>query len=76
MRILAALGNPLARQIAALDPYAVKVEPHGAFGYRQRPGAVLNYANGTRATANREGFRGPEVAMPKPAGHVSHRPAR
>jgi lysophospholipase L1-like esterase len=68
LRILAASGNALAGRIAAFDPYSIKVEPHGAFGYRQRPGAVLTYANGTRATANREGFRGPEVAIPKPAG--------
>ncbi|HXY69170.1 MAG TPA: SGNH/GDSL hydrolase family protein [Gemmatimonadales bacterium] len=68
LRALAAAGNRLAKQVAAVDPFAIKIEPHGAFGYRQRPGAVLLYANGTRATANAEGFRGPEVAVPKPAG--------
>lgn len=68
LRALAAAGNRLARQVAAVDPYAIKIEPHGAFGYRQRPGAVLLYSNGTRATANAEGFRGPEVAIPKPSG--------
>lgn len=68
LRVLAATGNRLARQVAAVDPYAIKIEPHGAFGYRQRPGAVLEYANGTRATANAQGFRGPTVKIPKPAG--------
>ncbi|HVP05616.1 MAG TPA: GDSL-type esterase/lipase family protein [Dehalococcoidia bacterium] len=68
VRLLASAGAPIAREVAALDPYAIKIEPHGAFGYRQRAGAVLKYPNGTRATANAEGFRGPEVAVPKPAG--------
>lgn len=68
LRLLAAAGNRLARQVAAVDPFAIKIEPHGAFGYRQRPGAVLIYGNGTRAPANPQGFRGPEVAVPKPAG--------
>jgi lysophospholipase L1-like esterase len=68
LRALAKGGNHLARQVAAADPYAVKVEPFGRFGYRQRPGAVLVYGNGTRATANRQGFRGPDVAVPKPPG--------
>jgi len=68
LRALAAAGNRLARQVAAVDPFAIKIEPHGAFGYRQRPGAVLVYGNGTRATANAEGFRGPEVTVPKPPG--------
>jgi lysophospholipase L1-like esterase len=68
LRVLAAAGNPLARRVAAVDPDAVKVEPHGRYGYRQRPGAVLVYANGTRATANRQAFRGPGVAVPKPPG--------
>jgi len=68
LRLLAAFGNPLARRVEAVDPFAIKIEPFGAFGYRQRPGAVLDYGNGTRATANRQGFRGPDVAVPKPAG--------
>jgi lysophospholipase L1-like esterase len=68
LRLLAASGNRVARQVAAADPDAVKVEPFGAFGYRQRPGAVLHYGNGTSASANRLGFRGPDVTVPKPAG--------
>jgi lysophospholipase L1-like esterase len=68
LRLLAVWGNPLARRVEALDPSAIKVEPFGAFGYRQRPGAVLDYGNGARATANPQGFRGPDVTVPKPAG--------
>jgi lysophospholipase L1-like esterase len=37
-------------------------------GYRQKPGSVYRYANGTRATANALGYRGPVVTLPKPAG--------
>jgi len=70
LRVLAASGNRVGQRIAAFDPFAIKVEPHGAYGYRQRPGAVLAYANGTHASANRQGFRGPEVAVPKPAGTI------
>ena len=68
LRLLAAAGYQPARRVAAADPSAVKVQPFGAFGYRQRPGARLRYGNGTVATANRQGFRGPDVAIPKPAG--------
>lgn len=68
LRVLAAAGYAAARQVAGWDPYAVKVEPFGAFGYRQRPGALLTYRNGTSASANGQGFRGPDVTVPKPAG--------
>lgn len=68
LRILALTGNRLAHEVAAADPFAVKVEPLGVFGYRQRPAAVLKYRNGTTASANRQAFRGPDVAVPKPAG--------
>ena len=49
---------------------AVKVRPHGVFGYRQRPGAVFPYAHGRSASANAEGFRGPLVSRPKQNGTV------
>jgi lysophospholipase L1-like esterase len=68
LRLLAAVGYPLAHRVATMDPYAVKVEPFGAFGYRQRPGARLQYSNGTLASANLQGFRGPDATVPKPAG--------
>jgi lysophospholipase L1-like esterase len=68
VRAYAAFGGRLGNQIATWDPLAAKVEPHGRFGYRQRPNAVFEYTNGTRATANAQGWRGPAVAIPKPAG--------
>jgi lysophospholipase L1-like esterase len=37
-------------------------------GCRQRPGALLRYANGTTATANARGYRGPLIRVPKPVG--------
>jgi lysophospholipase L1-like esterase len=70
VRAFALVGGARGHEIAAWDPLAVKVEPHGRFGYRQRPGAVYPYANGTRATTNAEGWRGPTVAIPKPSGVV------
>ncbi len=71
LRVLVArVGGPLGRQLAAWDPYAVKVQPHGRFAYRQRPGTVFPYPNGTRANVNARGWRGPVVATPKPAGTV------
>lgn len=51
-----------------VDPYAVLVEPHGEFGYRPRPERTHEYPNGTAAYTNAMGFRGPEVAVPKPPG--------
>ena len=49
------------------DPYAVLIEPHGVAGYRPRPGRVFTYENDTESHINSMGFRGPEVAVPKPA---------
>ena len=55
VRVYALAGGTLGREIATWDPLSIKVEPHGAFGYRQRPNAVFSYFNGTHATANAEG---------------------
>jgi lysophospholipase L1-like esterase len=62
------LGGERARGIAQLDPMAVLVEPHGRMGYRQKPHSTYRYRNGTAATSNALGYRGPEVAVPKPDG--------
>jgi lysophospholipase L1-like esterase len=51
-----------------LGASAPRVETYGTIGYRQRPGAVFPYSNGTKATANALGFRGPAVDVPKPSG--------
>lgn len=50
------------------DPYAVLIEPHGAAGYRPRPGGSFRYGNGTGATINARGYRGPEVTAGTPPG--------
>lgn len=70
VRLVARMDSPLARQLNAWDPYAVKVEPHGSFGYRPRPGVVFPYPGNARATQNEQGFRGPVVQKPKPSGTV------
>lgn len=68
LRSLALLDVSIGVELRRRDPYAVLVEPHGQFGFRQRPGAVVQYRNGTRATANAQGYRGPQVVVPKPGG--------
>jgi hypothetical protein len=67
VRLYAYVDKGTGATLGHLDPYAVQVEPHGTLGYRQRPHASLHYINGTVATANAMGFRGPEVPVtPKP----------
>jgi hypothetical protein len=39
--------------------------PHGEHGYKQRPGLIQHYPNGTRANWNRFAYRGPEVDTAK-----------
>jgi lysophospholipase L1-like esterase len=63
VRLAMALSPQLAELFA--DPTAVQIAPHGEHGYRQRPGARLTYANGSVATANALGWRGPEVPLTK-----------
>lgn len=70
VRAVAAIDPQLGRLVREYDPMAVLIEPHGTFGYRQRPGSIYHYGNGSRATANEQGFRGPTVAVPKPDGVV------
>lgn len=69
VRLFARYGGPLGASITFADPLAVKVQPHGAYGYRQKPGMVFTFAK-TRAYShiNALGYRGPVVATPKPAG--------
>lgn len=68
VRADAALDENFRRQVVALDPLSALIEPHGDLGYRQRPGSKYYYGNGTVATANAMGFRGPVVSLPKPPG--------
>lgn len=70
IRLVARPGTPLEERLRPYDPFAILVEPHGTAGYRAKPGAEFRYRNGTVAHVNRQRFRGPEVALPKPAGTV------
>ena len=66
LRLAAALDDGLAREL--YDPTAVKIVPMGEHGFAPRPGARFEYPNGSVSTMNASGWRGPEVAVPKPAG--------
>lgn len=68
VRLYAAFDSRFAKMMGALDPLVVKIVPSGDFSYRQRPYALFDYPNGTVATANTLGYRGPVVAIPKPPG--------
>jgi len=68
VRVYAALAPTFARQLTEADPLSALIEPHGDLGYRQKPNSHFRYANGTVATANAMGFRGPAVSVPKPPG--------
>lgn len=67
LRVYAAVNQSFGSQLKGFDPMAVQIEPHGVLGYRQRPNSVLHYFNGTTASSNPLGYRGPEVpATPAP----------
>lgn len=66
IRVGALVSPPFRRQLHEMDPYAILIEPIGALGYRQRPHSTYRYGNGTVATSNAMGFRGPEVSVRKP----------
>jgi lysophospholipase L1-like esterase len=68
LRLAAAAGTRAGDELRRRDPMAVQVEPLGELGYRQRPGSVYRYPNGTAARANALGYRGPVVEIPKPPG--------
>jgi lysophospholipase L1-like esterase len=61
IRVYAKANRPFGARIREFDPSAVLIEPHGSLGYRQRPNSVFRYINGTKATSNDEGYRGPVV---------------
>lgn len=66
----AAVNPSFAAVLRSYDLMAVQIEPVGKLGYRQRPNAVFHYANGTTATANALGFRGPMVATARRPGTI------
>lgn len=68
LRVLTRLKPEFGRQMKAYDPLAILVDAHGELGYRQKPQVRFRFPNGTFATSNGMGFRGPDVRVPKPAG--------
>ncbi|MGE3595694.1 MAG: SGNH/GDSL hydrolase family protein [Dehalococcoidia bacterium] len=68
MRIYVRFAHTDLAGALSADPYEILVEPHGVAGYRPRPSRTLSYDNGTIATINAMGFRGPVVTVPKPPG--------
>jgi lysophospholipase L1-like esterase len=69
LRTLAAAWPSFGARFAAFDPLAILIEPNGTFGYRPKPHSIFRY-DGARATINGMSYRGPEVVVPKPPGHV------
>lgn len=70
VRFVAAVDKPLGGALHEFDPMGVQIEPDGPLGYRQRPNGVLHYFNGTTASSNSMGFRGPVVAPVRPSGTI------
>ena len=68
VRVDASLDEGFGRQLVALDPLSARIEPVGELGYRQRANSRYQVSNGTVATSNAMGFRGPVVSVPKPPG--------
>ena len=68
VRAYAGLHDHARQVLLNSDPLAVLIVPHGEFGYRPRPNSVFRYRNGTAATINAMGYRGPVVRIPKPSG--------
>jgi lysophospholipase L1-like esterase len=70
VRVAAAFNSRLGTSLRELDPMAVQIEPHGTHGYRQKPNATFHYENGTVATSNARGYRGPDVPPQPTAGTI------
>jgi lysophospholipase L1-like esterase len=68
LRLLAGAWPTLGATLHEYDPAAVNIEPHGLIGYRQKAGSTFVYVNGSTATANALGYRGPLVSRTKPPG--------
>lgn len=68
IRVYAGFQEGAGRILAQFDPIGVLIAPHGDLGYRPRPNSVFRYTNGTFATTNSMGYRGPEVTIPKASG--------
>src|SRR5438445_7054761 len=67
IRAYVGVNRTAARVVAESDPMHVLIAAHGELGYRPRPNSVFRYGNGTVATTNSMGYRGPVVGIPKPS---------
>jgi hypothetical protein len=68
LRVVAAAGGgQFGSMLRKGDPEDT-LELRGAHCFRPWPGSTVRYPNGTSAHVNELGFRGPAVAIPKPAG--------
>jgi lysophospholipase L1-like esterase len=68
LRVLALVNPSFRSRLRMQDLLAVKIAPMGEHGFRQKPNTSLRYENGSIATANALGYRGPAVSIPKPPG--------
>lgn len=68
LRLYAHLNPRIGNQLREWDPVVSTIELMGNDAYRPRPGAEFHYANGAVSHINPQGFRGPQVAIPKPPG--------
>jgi len=68
VRVYASFNGHVRRVLLQADPLAVLISAHGELGYRPRPNSVFRYGNGTFATTNSMGYRGPVVRIPKQSG--------
>jgi lysophospholipase L1-like esterase len=69
LRAFVALSDSaIAREVRQADPFAIQVRPDGDFGFRQKPNGTFRYQNGTVATSNAQGYRGPVVDSVKAPG--------
>ena len=68
IRVYASVDEFFGTEIRSHDALAVNIEPQGDFSFRPKPNSVFRYSNGTAATINAMGYRGPLVAVPKPPG--------
>jgi hypothetical protein len=68
VRVYASVDEAFGTGMRSHDALAANIEPQGELGFRPKPNSVFRYSNGTAATINAMGYRGPLVAVPKPPG--------
>jgi lysophospholipase L1-like esterase len=68
VRLYSLVGGDVGQALAERNPLAVRISPHGDYGYRQRANYFKPYPNGTRANWNSMAYRGPEVDLVKQDG--------